>query len=95
MALAEQSFFFFIPTVSILGVGCAKEAGPKAKSLGFKKALIVTDAGLAKLGVADVIGGYLKAEGVDYVLYSGAEPILPILTYATALKYGKTTAVTP
>ncbi len=74
MALAEQSFFFFIPTVSILGVGCAKEAGPKAKSLGFKKALIVTDAGLAKLGVADIIGGYLKAEGVDYVLYSGAEP---------------------
>lgn len=74
MALAEQSFFFFIPTVSILGVGCAKEAGPKAKSLGFKKALIVTDAGLAKMGVADIIGGYLKAEGVDYVLYSGAEP---------------------
>jgi alcohol dehydrogenase len=62
MALAEQSFFFFIPTISILGVGCSKEAGPKAKSLGFKKAL------------ADIIGGYLKAEGVDYVLYSGAEP---------------------
>ncbi|MHC1697679.1 MAG: iron-containing alcohol dehydrogenase [Geobacteraceae bacterium] len=74
MALAEQSFFFFIPTISILGVGCSKEAGPKAKSLGFKKALLVTDAGLAKMGVADVIGGYLKAEGVDYVLYSGAEP---------------------
>jgi alcohol dehydrogenase len=26
------------------------------------------------MGVADIIGGYLKAEGVDYVLYSGAEP---------------------
>ncbi len=74
MALAEQSFYFFIPTISILGVGCAKEAGPQAKSLGFKKALIVTDAGLAKLGVADIIGGYLKEAGVDYVLYSGAEP---------------------
>jgi len=74
MALAEQSFSFFIPTISILGVGCSKEIGPHAKTQGFKKALLVTDAGLAKMGVADIIGGYLKAEGIDYVLYSGAEP---------------------
>jgi alcohol dehydrogenase len=39
MALAEQSFFFFIPTVSILGVGCSKEAGPKAKSAWASKKL--------------------------------------------------------
>jgi len=74
MALAEQSFYFFIPTVSILGVGCSKEVGPKAKSLGFKKTLICCDAGLAKLGVADQIAGYLKAEGITPVIYSGAEP---------------------
>jgi len=74
MALADQSFPFFIPTISILGVGCSKEVGAQAKTLGFKKAIVVTDAGLAKLGVADIIGGYLKAEGIDYVLYSGAEP---------------------
>lgn len=74
MALADQSYYFFIPTISILGVGCSKEVGEQAKGLGFKKALIVTDAGLAKLGVADTIGGYLKASGIDYVLYSGAEP---------------------
>ncbi len=74
MALADQSFYFFIPTISILGVGCSKEVGEQAKGLGFKKALIVTDAGLAKLGVADQIGSYLKAAGVDYVVYDGAEP---------------------
>jgi len=74
MALAEQSFYFFIPTISILGVGCSKEAGPQCKSLGFKKALIVTDAGLAKLGVADQIGEVLKASGVDYIVFDGAEP---------------------
>jgi alcohol dehydrogenase len=74
MALADQSFFFFIPTISILGVGSSKEVGEQAKGLGFKKALIVTDAGLAKLGVADQIGALLKASGVDYVVYDGAEP---------------------
>jgi len=74
MALADQSYYFFIPTISILGVGCSKEVGEQAKGLGFKKALIVTDAGLAKLGVADQIGSYLKAAGVDYVVYDGAEP---------------------
>jgi alcohol dehydrogenase len=74
MALAEQSFFFFIPTISILGVGCSKEVGPQAKTLGFKKALIVCDGGLAKLGVADIISGYLKDSGVDSMIYSGAVP---------------------
>jgi alcohol dehydrogenase len=42
--------------------------------LGFKKALIVTDAGLAKLGVADQIGEILKGSGVDFAIYDGAEP---------------------
>ena len=74
MALADQSHFFFIPTISILGVGSSKEVGAQANELGFKKALIVTDAGLAKLGVADQIGDYLKSVGVDYVVYDGAEP---------------------
>ncbi len=74
MALADQSFYFFIPTISILGVGCSKEVGPQAKTLGFKKALIVCDAGLAKLGVADTIAGYLKGSGVEAIIYSGAVP---------------------
>jgi alcohol dehydrogenase len=74
MALAETSYYFFIPTISILGPGCSKTAGERAKILGFKKALIVCDAGLAKMGVADQIKGYLTAAGVQAVIYSGAEP---------------------
>lgn len=44
------------------GPGCAKEIGGKAQNLGAKKALIVTDAGLFKFGVADTIAGYLKMQ---------------------------------
>jgi alcohol dehydrogenase len=72
--LAETTYGFFIPSVTLMGPGCAKEVGPKAKELGAKKALLVTDAGLMKMGVADTIAGYIKEAGVDVVIYPGAEP---------------------
>ncbi len=74
MALADQTYGFYIPTVSLMGVGCSKEAGDQAKALGATKLLIVTDAGLAKMGVADTIKGYIEAAGLKAVIFSGAEP---------------------
>jgi alcohol dehydrogenase len=74
MALADQTYGFFIPAVTLLGVGCSKEAGEQAKAIGAKHMLIVTDAGLAKLGVADKIKGYVTAAGLQATIYSGAEP---------------------
>ena len=63
--IADQTNGFYIPCVSLFGPGCAKEIGTKAQNLGAKKALIVTDEGLFKFGVADTISGYLKEAGVD------------------------------
>ena len=74
MALADQTFGFFIPTVSLMGVGCSKEAGDQAKALGAKKLLIVTDAMLNKLGVADQIKTIVEAAGLSAVVFDGAEP---------------------
>jgi alcohol dehydrogenase len=74
MALADQTFGFFIPTVSLMGVGCAKETGAQAKALGATNILIVTDAGLAKLGVADQIKKQLEEAGLKAVVFDGAEP---------------------
>jgi alcohol dehydrogenase len=74
MALANQTFGFFIPAVTLLGLGAASEAGDQAKALGAKNLLIVTDAGLAKLGVADTIKGYVTGAGLQAVIYHGAEP---------------------
>ncbi|MCT9979204.1 iron-containing alcohol dehydrogenase [Acinetobacter sp. I-MWF] len=72
--IADQTNGFYIPCVSLFGPGCAKEVGAKAQNLGAKKALIVTDAGLFKFGVADIIVGYLKEAGVDSHVFPGAEP---------------------
>lgn len=74
MALADQTFGFFIPTVSLMGVGSAKETGAQAKALGATNILIVTDAGLAKLGVADQIKKQLEEAGLKAVIFDGAEP---------------------
>ena len=74
MALADQTYGFYIPTVSLMGVGCSKDTGAQAKALGVTKLLIVTDAGLAKMGVADQIKGQLEAAGLQAIIFSGAEP---------------------
>lgn len=74
MALAEKTYGFFIPTVSLMGAGSSKEAGAQAKSLGASKVLIVTDAGISALGIADTIKGYVKAAGLSAVIFDGAEP---------------------
>lgn len=72
--LAETIYGFFIPSVTLMGPGSSKEIGPKAKELGAKKVLIVTDADLNRLGLADQIAGYLKESGIDVVVFDGAEP---------------------
>jgi alcohol dehydrogenase len=74
MALADQVYGFYIPNVSLMGVGASKEAGAQAKALGATKALIVTDKVLNQLGVAAKIKGQLEEAGVKAVVFDGAEP---------------------
>jgi alcohol dehydrogenase len=74
MALADQVYGFYIPNVSLMGVGSSKEAGPQAKALGATKALIVTDKVLNQLGVAARIKGQLEEAGVKAVIFDGSEP---------------------
>jgi alcohol dehydrogenase len=72
--LADTTYGFFIPSVTLMGVGSANEVGAKAAELGAKKVMIVTDAGLNKMGVADKIAENIKAAGVEVLIYDGAEP---------------------
>src|SRR5512138_79936 len=74
MALGEQTYGFFIPTVSLMGIGSAKETGGQVKARGATKLLIVTDAGLSKIGAADKIKAQLEGAGLKAVIFDGAEP---------------------
>jgi len=74
MSLTRQ---FRAPTVISTGLGAAKEAGAYAKQHG-KKALIVTDVNLEKIGLLAEVKTSLEVAGVDYVIYDKVvmEPIV-------------------
>jgi alcohol dehydrogenase len=74
MALGEQVYGFFIPTVTLMGVGSSNQLGEQVKVLGGTRALIVTDKGLASLGVADQIKVSVEEAGVKAFVFDGAEP---------------------
>lgn len=67
-------YSFFMPTVNLMGAGVVKQTGERAKVLGCKKALIVTDPDLGKVGIPQEVAGYLKDAGVESVTYEGAQP---------------------
>lgn len=65
---------FFIPAVNVMGAGCLTEAMANIKSYGFTKGLIVTDAVLNKIGVADKVSKLLADNGIASVVYDGVKP---------------------
>ena len=68
------SYKFFIPSVNLMGSECLIEAANDIQSLGFKKALIVTDKVLNDIGVVAKIGDLLNARDVEYVVFDGTQP---------------------
>ena len=75
MAIKEQTFGFFIPCETLMGIGCHKELGARINSLGTKKPLLVTDEGMTKTGmvkqIADIIA---KDIGITPVIYDKTVP---------------------
>ncbi|PKH02452.1 L-threonine dehydrogenase [Psychromonas sp. MB-3u-54] len=74
MALADQTYGFYIPTVSLMGIGSSKETGEQVKALGGSKVLLVTDKGIVAMGMAEQIKAHVEAAGIDVVIFDGAEP---------------------
>jgi alcohol dehydrogenase len=60
---------FYMPNVSIIGEGALKESGLDMKSLGFRKAIIVTDAFLMKSGLVNSLTKVLADNGIDFIIY--------------------------
>lgn len=74
MALGEEVFGFFIPTVTLMGIGASKQIGAQVKSLGGKKVLIVTDKGIVGTGMADQVKKQVEEAGAKALIFDGAEP---------------------
>lgn len=69
-----MSSTFFIPSVNMMGIGSLDEAVVAIRKYGFRKALIVTDAGLAKAGVADKVACLLAEQDINATIFDGAKP---------------------
>ena len=65
---------FILNEGSYFGPGARKELPGVVARLGFKKALVVTDKGLVKFGVAKMVTDVLDEAGIPYELYSEVKP---------------------
>ncbi len=74
--MVERAYDFLMPSVNFFGPGVIPKIGERAKMLGMKKPVIVTDKFLENLkngAVAQTLAS-LKKSGVDYVVYNEVEP---------------------
>ena len=74
--MAERSYDFLMPSVNFFGPGVISKLGDRAKMLGMKKPVIVTDKFLEGMqdGAVQQSLKSLDAAGVDYVIYNNVEP---------------------
>ncbi|VVE04836.1 alcohol dehydrogenase [Pandoraea cepalis] len=69
-----MSTTFFIPAVNVMGMGSLDEAIAALRQYHFRHALIVTDAGLAKAGVAEKVAKLLTKQDIQSTVFDGVKP---------------------
>ncbi|ORT50249.1 alcohol dehydrogenase [Vibrio sp. qd031] len=69
-----MSSAFFIPSVNLMGTGCLSDAINSVQSLGYKKALIVTDSVLNQIGIVAKVTSLLEQVGVESVVFDQTKP---------------------
>ncbi len=74
MAIREEVYGYFIPSVTLIGIGAAKEIPAKIASLGGKKPLIVTDKGITAAGITKEITDLLDDAGMPYAVFDETIP---------------------
>lgn len=72
----KDNFDFLMPSVNFFGAGVIEKIGSRAKMLGMKKVLVVTDKFLRQIpdGPVEQTLHSLDASHISYVIYDGVEP---------------------
>jgi alcohol dehydrogenase len=75
MAVQEQVFGFYIPTVTLMGIGAYKEIGMQIRTLGGKKPYICTDKGIVDSGILEKVVEVIRRDcEVEPVVYDNTQP---------------------
>ena len=69
-----MSKYFFMPSVSAMGIECLKQVPDFIKENNFKKALIVTDKVLVQIGLVGKVTDLLEANEIEYIIYDETKP---------------------
>ena len=64
----------FAPPIALMGEGCHKLVPDNLAAMGLKKALIVTDKGVADVGILKMLTDALEAKFFNYAVYDGTQP---------------------
>lgn len=65
---------FFIPSENMIGAGCLADAVNVVRGKGFRRALVVTDKPLNRLGVVNHVVGLLHEAGIEASVFDGTKP---------------------
>ena len=75
MSNGEAVYGFYIPTVTLMGIGSHKEICAQMKSLGVNKPFLVADKGITAAGLTQKICDIIKQEmGSDTIVYDETIP---------------------
>ena len=62
------------PTTVVFGAGAVRTVADHVKRVGAKRALLVCDAGVVKVGIAERVRGVLEDGGIATAVFSGVDP---------------------
>jgi alcohol dehydrogenase len=75
MAAQEQVFGFYIPTVTLMGIGAYKDIGKQIRTLGGEKPYICTDKGIVDSGILEKVVDVIRKDcKVEPVVYDKTKP---------------------
>lgn len=72
--MITKVFPFRLPKTLLTGLGSVEKVGLEASKLGAKKVLIITDKGINKAGLTDIVKGVLNKSKIEVEIYTDVEP---------------------
>jgi 4-hydroxybutyrate dehydrogenase len=72
--MSDSLVSWSFPTTIVFGAGAVAKVGERAKALGAKRALVVCDAGVVKVGIAERVRALLEAAGVKAAVFDKVDP---------------------
>ncbi|MFZ0972944.1 MAG: hydroxyacid-oxoacid transhydrogenase [Solirubrobacteraceae bacterium] len=89
MTVDHETIFTIEATPVKFGRGASAEAGWELRRLGVRRAMLVTDPGVAALGHPERIKGLIEAEGIEVVLYPRARVEPTIGSFEDAVEFAR------